>query len=75
MENIMIVGKAYRLKGTILNGTFVNNDGNVEINYSDEDVVRCIKRITDDRVYAECGRVFLREGLQVEKVSYETYEE
>jgi len=71
MEDL-IIGKAYRLKGTIENGWFIK-DGKVEINYTQEDVTRRIKRITDDKVIAECGRVFLRKGLQVEKVSYETY--
>jgi len=32
MEKSIIVGKAYRLKGTILNDTFVNKDGMEKIN-------------------------------------------
>jgi hypothetical protein len=73
MEDL-IIGKSYRLKGTIENGWFTDKDGKTQIRYSQEDVVRPIKRITDVFVIAACDRKFLREGLQVEKVSYETYE-
>ena len=68
IENIQI-GKTYSLRGIIENGKFSNG----ELRYSRENVHRPIKRITDDLVICACDRRFLREGLTVETVSYETY--
>jgi hypothetical protein len=70
----LIIGKTYWLKGIIENGWFTDENCKTQIRYSPEDVVRPIKRITDDFVIAACDRKFLRKGLQVEKVAYETYD-
>ena len=53
------IGKRYRLVGVIQNGW---RDG--KPNYTNEDVVRVVTRITDDMVITECGRKFLLEGLE-----------
>ena len=67
------VGKRYRLYGTIENGWITNDEGVRVTQYSKEDVHRRVSRITDEFIIAECGRKFLHEGFQFEKLPNETY--
>jgi hypothetical protein len=56
------VGKTYLLKGMIENGY-----ANGKKQYTTESVVRRVTFVTDTRIICECGREFLREGLEIKE--------
>jgi uncharacterized protein YlzI (FlbEa/FlbD family) len=59
-----ITGERYRICGEIENGYF-----NGKPLITNEQVIRCIRYITDTHVVCECGRRFLiNEKLKIEKV-------
>jgi hypothetical protein len=59
-----IMGKLYKISGEIENGF---RDGKPYICH--EEVIRCIRYITQTHVVCKCGRRFLRnEKLKIEKV-------
>lgn len=60
----IIIGMRYTLIGNIINGR--NADGTVRL--SKENVTRKVTRMTDTRIYCECGRVFvIDKDLKVEQ--------